>query len=103
MSPGGYTQVAAFFLAPSPDKQVKQRRRVIIPILQMMGPLHGRNGGWLPGTKKKKTSAKQTFAKQSKYCRWVKPHPNADLFFALSLTSEHKSKGEIKTFHKQKS
>lgn len=54
MSPGGYTQVAAFFLAPSPDKQVKQRRRVIIPILQMMGPLHGRNGGWLPGTKKKK-------------------------------------------------
>lgn len=96
MSQGGYAQVIVIFLAPSPDKQV------FVPVLEMTGPLHWKNGCWLPG-RKKNPSAKQTFAEQSKYRRWVKPHPNADLFFPLSLTSEHKSKGEIKTFHKQKS
>lgn len=94
----GYTQEIVIFLASSPNQQVEGEEQ----LFPFQGPLHRRNGCWLPG-REKNPSAKQTFAEQSKYCRWVKPHPSADLFFPLSLTSEHKSKGEIKTFHKQKS
>lgn len=56
MSPGGYTQVATIFLAPSPDKQVKQRRRVIIPIFTDDGTIAWKK--WvLAAWKEKKTQA----------------------------------------------
>lgn len=111
-SQGGYTKVIVIFLAPSPDKQVKQKEEDNYPCFRDEWTIASKKWVltvWKKNktkpkklTKKPNPRAKQTFAKQSKYCRWIKPHPSADLLFPLSLTSEHKSKGEIKTFHKQK-